>query len=462
VLDVKTPNSPGWWLAKLLPELDRVRPHYQLLDNYYTGAAAIPVMSNKAVREAYQRMMRMARTNFAELVVEALRERVSPNGFRTGAAGDELGDKVAWSYWQKNSLDADFALITSAAFSMGCAYGMVGDIDDELGVPVMTPEDPRQVITMQDPVRRRKAISGVKAWTDGDDQIAYLYLPGEVYPFRKSKSGEVRDFELDGDVMDLPAPIVPIVKFSCRSDMFHRSSGEFERHLGILDRINYTVLNRLEIATLQAFKQRAVKGMKTHDEKGEEIDYDALFSADPGALWLLPATAEMWESGAVDLNPIRQAIRDDVQDLAAVTRTPLFYLSPDAASGSAEGASLAREGLILKAYDRLAQLGESVEQWQSYAFLMAGDLERANRASMEVLWSPPERFTLSERYDAATKAQAAGVPWRTVMSKVLQFSPQEIDEMETERTSDLLLASSLAQQSAATPPAPQPVVTGGR
>lgn len=440
MLDVTTPDTAGWWLARLSAKLNDARPGYQMLDDYFAGSAPVPSIATKAVRQAYQRLMRMARTNFAELVVEALRERVQPNGFRTGAEGDEVDDHTAWNIWQKNSLDADFALITSACFSMGVSYGMVGDVDDELGVPVMTPEDPRQVITEQDPVRRRKAIAGLKMWTEGTEDTAYLYLDsGDVVRFMKhSKDTEVANFEVD-QVMTIP-PFVPIVRFACRADMFGNTRGEFEPHLGILDRINFTVLNRLEIATLQAFKQRAIKGLPDLDREGNEIDYDDMFSADPGALWKLPATADIWESGAVDLGPIRQAIRDDVQDLAAVTRTPLFYLSPDAANGSAEGASLAREGLIFKAKDRLAQLGESVEQWMSMAFLMAGDTVRANRADMEVLWSPPERFTLAERYDAASKAQAAGVPWRTAMQSVLQFGPQEIERMEAERAADALLA----------------------
>lgn len=443
MLDITTPDSVGWWLARLNKKLQEARPGFQLLDDYYTGVAPVPTTATRAVRQAYQRLMRMSRTNFAELVVEALRERVSPNGFRTGAAGDELDDKVAWGMWQANALDADFALITSACFSMGVSYGMVGDVDEELGVPVMTPEDPRQVITEADPVRRRKAIAGLKTWCEDGLDIAYLYLPGEVYRFVKHANDAnygVASYELDAGVMRLAAPIVPIVRFACRPDMYGHARGEFEPHIGILDRINYTVLSRLEIATLQAFKQRAIKGLPNRDRDGDEIDYDSMFSADPGAMWLLPDTAEMWESGAVDLNPIRQAIRDDVQDLAAVTRTPLFYLSPDAANGSAEGASLAREGLVFKAKDRLSQLGESVEQWMSYAFLVAGDEQRARRADMQIQWSPPERLTLSERYDAASKAQAAGVPWRTVMQSVLQFSPQEIERMEAERAADALLA----------------------
>jgi Phage portal protein, SPP1 Gp6-like len=443
VLDVTTPDSVDWWLARLHKKLDEVRPGYQLLDDYYTGVAPVPTTATRAVRQAYQRLMRMSRTNFAELVVEALRERVSPSGFRTGAAGDELDDKVAWGMWQANSLDADFALITSACFSMGVSYGMVGDVDEELGVPVMTPEDPRQVIIEADPVRRRKAIAGLKTGCEDGVDVAYLYLPGEVYRFAKhsnSPNAGAAGYELDAPVMTLDAPIVPIVRFACRPNMRGTARGEFEPHLGILDRINYTVLSRLEIATLQAFKQRAIKGLPDRDETGAEINYDDVFAADPGALWQIPATADIWESGSVDLGPIRQAIRDDVQDLAAVTRTPLFYLSPDSASGSAEGASLAREGLVFKAKDRLLQLGESVEQWMSYAFLIAGDTDRAARADMQVLWSPPERFTLAERYDAATKAQAAGVPWRTVMQSVLQFSPEEIERMEAERAADALLA----------------------
>jgi hypothetical protein len=73
------------------------------------------------------------------------------------------------------------------------------------------------------------------------------------------------------------------------------------------------------------------------------------------------------------------------------------------------------------------------------AFLFAGDEVRARRGDMEVIWAPPERFSLAERYDAASKAQAAGVPWRTVMSDVLQYSPQQVTRMEAERVGDALL-----------------------
>lgn len=450
-IDTETVDSPGWWLKRLIVRLSREQPRYDTLDRYYRGENGIPIRSDKATTQAIRRLLAMSRTNYAELVVEALRERVVPAGFRTGADGDELGDSQAWDMWQANSLDADSALVHRATFAMSTSFAIVGPAPAGEEFPLITPEDPRQVIVERDPVRRRRAIAALKVFHDdvaGVDR-AYVYLPGEVWQATRARAeGEefvdVGGFEWESDVPDvLPAAVVPVVEFPNRADTFGATMGEFESHLGILDRINYTILNRLEIATMQAFRQRAVAGdLPSRDpDTGEEIDYSAIFEGGPGALWRLPKDAKILELGQSDLGPLRAAIRDDVQDLAAVTRTPLFYLTPEAANGSAEGASLAREGLVFKAKDRLLQLGESWEQVMSLAFMFADDAQRASRRDMEIIWADPERFSLAARYDAAVKAQTAGVPWRTVMSDVLQFSPQQVDRMETERAADAFIAS---------------------
>ncbi len=453
MIDTSEVQSPGWWLKRLSGKLEAKRDHYSSLDEYYCGSAIIhPLNPSKAVRDSFRRLMLMSRTNFAELVCEAVRERMNPTGFRTGADSDDLGDKEAWRIWQANQLDADSGLVHRASLSMGDGYVIVGrtpETDAEIGAPLITPEDPREVITEHDPRRRRKVIAALKVFADdvtGLDK-ALVYLPGEVWKaVRKSGGDGTGSFDAGQWVWSDASPeripqtkLVPVVRFSNRADLSGQSMGEFEPYLSILDRINYEILQRLEIATLQAFKQRGISGIPTHDAKGNEIDYTDVFSADPGALWHLPAGASIWESGSVDLSGIRDSIRHDVQDLAAATRTPLFYLTPDAANGSAEGASLAREGLVFKTTDRLVQAGESWEQVMSLAFTFAGDTERAKRTDMEVIWASPERFSLAERYDAASKASGAGVPWRSVMSTILQFSPQEIERMEEERAQDALL-----------------------
>jgi hypothetical protein len=448
-------GSPGWWLHRLLTQLAGRQDRLNRLDRYYRGDASLPEGSQSG-RSAYRQFQRKSRTNFAELIVEAVRERMQPTGFRTGASGDELGDAEAWRIWQANSLDADSSLVHRAQLALSDAYVIVGDVDPDLGAAVITPEDPRQVITVHDPMRRRRVTHALKAFTDPDlgADLAYLYFAGEGnrparrliahrphIPFASNVSAGygVADTLSGWDwVADdlLPISQVPVVRFANRADMAMQPAGEFENVIDILDRINHMLLQRLVIATVQAFKQRGIKGVPSTDIDGNEIDYAGVFTADPGAMWLLPEGAEIWESGQVDLNGILLAVRHDIQDLAAVTRIPMHYFSPDAAKGSAEGASLMREGLVAKVKDRTGQTGESWEQVMSLAFAMAGDTQRAKRSDMECLWAPPDERSLAERFDAASKAGPAGVPWRAVMQDVLGFSPQQVARMETERATD--------------------------
>lgn len=83
----------------------------------------------------------------------------------------------------------------------------------------------------------------------------------------------------------------------------------------------------------------------------------------------------------------------------------------------------------------------------STAFLFAGDETRARRNDMECLWAPPERYSLAERADAASKA--TDIPFRTRATEIWQFSPQAVDRMEAERVTDAFLTA---------PAAPQPPV----
>lgn len=448
-IDSQAPGSVGWRLHRLIKKLALVRPDYQLLDDYYTGQAACRALTNKNQSEAYRRLMHYSRTNFAELVVEAVRERLKENAFRTGATGDDNGDAEAQGIWQANQLDADSSLVHRWSLTMRDAYCIVGPVDPDIQAPLISIEDPRYVTVEYDPARRRKVTAALKMVRNDDlhKDIAYLYLltGGQAWILRAARDIVSEDAELvtiDGlewvDQKRLPFPKIPVVGFHNRQS--DRSWGEFEPHLALLDRINAGVLNRLEIATMLAFRQRALEGGPKNDpETGEEIDYGDIFASDPAAIWKLPDGAKMWESSATDLGPLQNSIKDDVRDLAAVTRTPAHYLMQDSANQSAEGASLSREGLVYKVEDRQLQFGESWEEVMSLAFLYQGDTQRASRRDMEIIWAPAERFSLAERYDAASKA-ADILPKRSIREDVLQFSPQAVDRMEAEDEADALRA----------------------
>jgi hypothetical protein len=447
-INVDTRLSPGWWFARLAKDQTRRIERLDTLWDRFEGRPPLPEVDatvdvkRRRVWEAFQRK---ARTNYAELIVEATRERMTPVGFRTGADDDENGDRRARDIWVANELPVECADVHEMMLVMGEAYTIVGPPDTD-GIPVITAEDPRQCITAHDPARPSRVRAGLKWYYDAEagQDVAYVYLPGQVHVARREagrSSALGKSFRLSPQAWDwdddsprqLPADLMPVVRFRNR-----RGEGEFEPHTDHLDRINHMLLQRLVIATLQAFRQRAVKGVPVKDPKtGQPIDYTDIFTSDPGALWLLPATAELWESGQVDLSPLLTGVRDDVRDLAGVTRTPLTYLAPDAANSSAEGASLQREGAVYKAEDRVTRASPSWARTMSLAFRFSGDAQRADLRAIETLWRPVERFSLAERFDALSKGKGM-VPWRSLMTDVLQYAPDQVARMEAERITDEL------------------------
>ena len=468
MINTTQPYTPGWWLLRLQQRLIEQARHHRFLTSYMDGTNAVPISADKAVRESYRRLMALARTNFAELAVEATRERMQPIGFRTGATGDAQSDAEAQRIWQANHLDADFAHVLRASQVGGVSYMSTDAPDASTGVARVTVESPLTVVTEQHPTLRRRSIAALKLLRDtaaGVDR-AFVWLAADALQDSDSGGLFVAERDATNDVGDTdPAAMVgsfdwiaaqplppyfahwvPVVRFTNNPDHSGRGWGEFERHLSVLDRISYTVLQRVEIATMQAFRQRGIVGNlpKIDPTTGDEIDYTDVFSADPGALWAIPADAEVWESSQLDWSQIRMAIRDDVQDFAAGTRTPMFYLAPDAANGSAEGASLAREGLIFKAKDRIAQAGESLELVMAQAFAWQRDDVRSRALDMEVIWASPEHLTIGERANAAVAYQAAGVTWEETMRTVLGFTPAQIERMATERASEQFMTGAFA------------------
>lgn len=448
-IDSTRPDTPGYWFHRLYTELVNRHTGYTELWDRFTGNPPLPLAPNRS-REIYSRFVRLANANWADLIVAAVAERMQVTGFQTGAEGDETGDAEAWAIWQANHLDAEATLLFETMLAMGDAYMIVGPPPATGDRPLITVEDPREVITADDPTRRHRARAALKVWTDEwtDKAFAHLFMPGVVYRLtadvaRTGVAGfpTVDAWEFDtgyGTQRTLPGE-VPVVRFRNRAAMTPGPGrSEFGHVVDDLDRIATMILHRVTIAMYQAFRQRAVTGVPV-DGSDADFDWDQALRADPGSLWRLPDGVAMWESAGVDLTPILESVRADVRDLAARTRTPMFYLFPDTTGGSAEGAALQREGLVFKTRNRLTASSEPLERAMSYAFRWAGDTERADLVDMETLWAPPERFTLAERYDAAIKAKAAGVPWSTVMADVLQFSPQQIARMSLERSTDVFL-----------------------
>ncbi|MGK5677500.1 phage portal protein [Actinoplanes sp. URMC 104] len=473
MIETEVAYSPGWYFKQLfnrLAEKER-RDRLQLLDNHRRGKAPLPRGAENA-REAFEAFCRMARSNFAELITAALAERMRPVGFRTASDSDVTGDPEIGSLYKRAGLAVIAGDVHHAMLALSESYVIVGEFDDEIDAAVVTNEDPKLMIGWPDPVRPRRLKAALKVKHDEADNVdrAYLYLDGSVYGKGKPAAvlvanrkasgslGPIHGFNAKSWSWDeqrsgvLAHDRIPVVRFANKDEL-----GEYEPHLDLIDRINHQLLQRMTVAVMQAFKQRAVKGLPQFYPSdfpdpalaGKLIDYAGVFASDPAAIWQLPETAEMWESGAVDLRPLVDAVSADVQHLASVTRTPLHLMMPAGDNQSAEGANLQREGLTFKARDRIDRTSDRWTQVLGLMLLQADpNTDRKALARMETIWASPELLSLAERADAAAKAKD-DIPVRSRLTHLWQFPPDVVDQMMTERADEMLLAQQMAFASAA-------------
>ncbi len=451
------PNTPRWWLQRLGSQLMADLPRLDLLEDYRSGNHPLPI-GHQRMRDAFRVLQRKSRSNYTGLVVESVKERAKALGIRRST---KALDKESQLAWQANSMDAEAPICHSWCLTFGRSYAIVGPPTEEnFGQPVYSVEDPRQVIHEPHPLRRRVAVAAVKIYVDeivnehkavvymGDGTVHYFYRAKRkgdtgARRFDQSKwSVDTSEFE-DGSV-DLGIGRCPVVPFINRPDYAPMGFGEFEDVIDVQDRINATILDRMVISRMQAYRQRWMKGAKLTDDEG-----NVLPPFDPGSdlLWAVEdEEVEFGDFDTTDIRPLLEATKADTNDLAAITRTPPHYLLGALINVSGDALTAAETGLVSKVRDRMVSWGES---WEDVDRI--GDLymDREPEPTSSVIWADPQFRSRAEMSDAAVKDQAVGVPWEMNMER-MGFTPEEIDRMRSMRAADALLTAAVSQ------PAPVP------
>jgi hypothetical protein len=469
------------------------------LDQYLRGNPPLPV-EREACRPAFEAFQKTCRVNLAEPTVLSLTNRMRPIGVRTGADDDEAGDVEAWQIITRAGMKIVFRDAHEKMCGLSEALVWVGDVNPETGVPLVTVEDPREAVSEEDPATG-STLAAFKAFHDGvqgkdfavlvlrgDPQIEpegdgpstdSLGLPAQGPDTRLlvawkecSRLDEHSDIHVNWEwnwdtarSATLPklGGMVPVVKFTNRAGV-----AEFEPHIDLLDRINRIILDQMVIATYQAFQRMAAIGLPAvypdeHERAGEEIDYEEIFTSDPGKFWQLPADSQMWIAPAVDMTGVLQAVKDGQQQFSAATMTPMYVFSPDSANQTAEGASLSREGQVGKADDRIDRVDPKWSKVISLCFRWMGDEERADLASLELMWDDTEKASVIEKSQAA--AQAGSIPQIGIWRNIWKFSPAEIDRLTKEQQAQELKQQaqqmSMMKAQAALAPKPAPGAPSG-
>ncbi len=441
-----------WSRTALNPTVQR--PPLQVLDDYRRGDPPLRSDIHSGWKPYVRQFVRMGRLNLADLAITSTTNRIRLRDFRTSAANDELGDEQARQIMRANDLKALSKEVHETFLTMGHAYTIVTPPLTAGGSAIITAEDPRQVITAHDPTTGQMLAALKMFRSDWDDEdLAYLYLPGQVFRLRHAgrsiiTNGPLRIDEegwaLDDDVQTVPNGQIPVSRFKNRDGV-----GEFEYHLDTLDRINDKIFDEWWIAKIQAFRQRAVKNLPDSEEVRnkdtgmlETVEvpddaYDDMFTSSPDEMWQVPGDVEFWESAPVDLTPITNAVDKDRQRLAASLSLSLTTFAPDAANQSAGGSNNLRDEHLSKIEDRRDRTEAPWARTMSQAFLFQGDSARADVTQIEPLWGPIERFSITDMAEAASKA-GTSLPREAIQRDIWQYAPAEIPNLRTMAGRDLL------------------------
>lgn len=451
------------WIGKLCRELDARASGIKKLREYATGDHPVPEDVTTAELEAeYRELMRQAITNWPELIVKSVAQRLDVAGFRF--ASDGLSGE-AWGHWQRNKMDQRSRLIYDSVLTTGRAYVTVWN-DPETGRPTAWPEDPLSTVVAYD--TRGNAVAALRRWREGRQSFCTLYLPGEIFKFKTSgDTGGYPDARgwvkrpVEGEAWPLTSAMkrIPVVEYAVNRTLstseFGSGCGEFERVTPVIDRINTTIFSGLLAQTYSAFPVRALIGEKIRYEPKLDSDGNAVTGPDGKPVMEAQRPFNIAANRIVQIESkdgkfiqLPEAQLDNyikfaethIRHLAAITQTPAHYLLGEMVNLSADAIRAAEAGLISKIHAHQIDLGESHEEVVRLLLLVDNPSRTDVPDDFETRWADAESRSLAERADAAVKLASLGLPWQVIGEKVLGMSDQEIKQANANAGSDALNA----------------------
>lgn len=441
------PNEIKKQLELLLSELKKRGSRARLNELYLDGCPPFPEAIIKAkMTKAYRNLIGVAGAPWASLIVDSSLDRLEISGIKSG---DKHADEVVWRAWQENQMDSESKLGLGSALTNGRSFATVWRGPDDDG-PVVSLDDASTMIVQYAEGSRRKRIAALRHWK-GDDEKTYvtLYRPDGIYKFVESpeqrrSSGRVKASDTWWEAREPdeewplanPWGVVPVVEVAVNRRLkpgcFPYARGEYDHCHGLLDRINLLTFLGLVVALWQGFPLRGIIGERiVRDDNDEPV---APFDVDADKLAQLEnPNVKTFEYAAADRKNL--SVLSELDQLASITKTPSFYFPTDQglvnlAADTIRASEGARDAKII---NYKATTGEGKEEILRLCGLMS-DEEVELSPSAELKWKDHESAGMAERADAATKVSSVGVPLAMVAEKYLNFTQDEIAEMEAKAT----------------------------
>jgi hypothetical protein len=438
VPDALVPLSPEWWVARLYKALAARQAEVAFYSDYYSGNHPLPWVAPQA-RDEFRRLVRMTRSNYMGLVVDATAERASVEGFRFG--DDATADKDTWRIWQANNLDSDSDLAWLEALIGGRSYFHVAPNPNDVSTPFVWVEHASQVIVEHEPgTNRRVRAAGLKVWDDDwtGGLHATLQLPGYIYKYRAKRpaSGataprwEERTVprEQSNGQRTNPLGVVSFIEIPNNPRLLSGGVSELADLTDIQDRVNKTLFDRLQTQEFGVDPQKWAVAFPDEDDDGNpnvvEFGRNRMVTTNV-------AETRFGNFGVAPLDPYSMAKREDVKDIASRSRTPAQYLLGEMSNVNGETLKASESGLISKVRQRRRPWSEAAEEAMRLARRTAG-LGGDGDARMETLWTDPEYRTEGEKTDAIVKRLQTGIASLRQAREDYGYSAEQIARLESD------------------------------
>jgi len=441
--DVHPVLSAPWWLDRLYARLVARQAEVEFYDAYYRGDHPLPWLAPGA-HEEFRRILRMTRSNYMGLVIDATAERLQIEGFRLDPAQD-VADDETWRIWQANQMDTESDKAVLEALVCGTAYTLVAPNPRDPGTPHVWVEHASQAIVEHEPGSgRRVTAAGLKVWVDDwvGELHATLYLPDGLWKWRAKRpaSGAVskpawEPRAVAGEAWPAPNPlgVVPLVEWQNNPRLLTGGVSELSDLTDIQDRVNKTIADRLVTQDFGAFPQKWAVAWPDEDEDGNpntvDIGRNRIVTTDV-------AETKFGQWDAAPMDPYTSAKREDVKDIASRSRTPAQYLLGEMSNVNGETLKAAESGLVSKAKHRMRSLDGGAEE-TVHLLRRAAGLPSAG-AAIETLWRNPEWRTEGELTDAVVKRRQTGIASLRQAREDVGYSATQIARLEADDRAEAL------------------------
>lgn len=438
-----TPAEAIATLTALWDELDKRQSEIETLDKAYRGDFRLHYASEH-FREFFGNRYEKFSDNWCGIVADAPHERLEITGVRL--RGETKADADLWGDWLDNEADlySDLALLDAIVAKR--AFSLVWG--DEDGNPVLTWEHPSQCIVSYDP-ETRKRTAGLKAWSDETHEYATLYLPREVFKFRRRKApgnlilpASFGGWEERRGVADRSWPLsnplgeVPLVEWRNRPRLKGDPISDISGTLAMQHAINLLWAQLFTASDYAGFPQRIVIGAERPtipvlDENGQEIGerpVDLEKWSVARAQWIEDPAAKIEEWSAANLEQWTKVIEIAVGHVAGQSRTPAHYmLIGGTIANVPEGGLKALEtGLAMRSKEKTQHFGHPARDVFRLMALVRDQAGKAREiARGRVLWRDVENRSDQQRTDALQKKRAMGYP----LEYLLELDGLEGDEL---------------------------------